>query len=325
MKLILQSEAATDVQPHLPSDIQVVHIDENNQFDGNPSDAEVYLNWYYLKPATLETVLAAAPHLRWHHTPSAGVNHILISSYLKRDIVLTNSAGIHAIPISEFVLAYMLNYAKLFPKLQSLQAQSYWNKEWDESIEAWQGYGFQELQDTTLLVIGAGNIGQAIAQRASAFGVRVWGVRRHPQPTPGFEKVVGTDEWRSLLPDAKYVVVATALTPETKGLIDESVFKAMRPDAYFINIARGAIVDETALFKALSDRWIAGAALDTFVTEPLPPDSPFWTLPNVFVTPHCSALSPRLVERILNLFLDNLDRYRSGQPLRNVVDKTAGY
>jgi phosphoglycerate dehydrogenase-like enzyme len=326
MKLILQTASLSDIKSYLPSDIDLVFIDEDGQFEGDPSDADVFLNWYYLKPQILNAVLTAAPHLRWQHTPSAGVNHILTPDFLKRDIILTNSAGIHAVPISEFVLAYILNYAKLLPKLQALQAVSYWNREWDEDPHAWeQGYPFQELLDATLLIIGAGNIGQAIAQRASAFGMKVWGSRRNPQSTEGFEKVVGANEWRSLLPEAKYVVVATPLTPETRGLIDEAAFRLMRRDAYFINIARGAVVDETALLQALSDRWIAGAAIDTFVTEPLPSDSPFWTLPNVFVTPHCSALSPRLVERIIKLFLDNLNRYRTGQPLHNVVDKLEGY
>jgi phosphoglycerate dehydrogenase-like enzyme len=136
---------------------------------------------------------------------------------------------------------------------------------------------------------------------------------------------VATDQWRSLLPFADYVVIATPLTPETKGLIDEAALRSMRQSAYLINIARGAIVDEAALLTALREGWIAGAGLDTVATEPLPPESPLWSLPNAFITPHCSALSPRLRERMAQLFIDNLKRYQTGQPLRNVVDKQAGY
>ncbi len=136
---------------------------------------------------------------------------------------------------------------------------------------------------------------------------------------------MGANEWRSLLPEADYVVLATPLTAETKHLIDADALKAMRPDAYLINIARGAVVDEAALIAALKEEWIAGAALDTFFTEPLPSESPFWTLPNVFVTPHCSGYSPRIAERTIALFLDNLSRYQTGKPLRNVVDKSVGY
>ncbi len=183
----------------------------------------------------------------------------------------------------------------------------------------------QELANATVLIIGAGNIGQAIAARAKAFGARVWGSRRRAEPLPNFDKVVGADEWQTLLPEVDYLVIATPLTPKTKGLIDEKVLRSLPNHAYLINIARGAIVDEAALTQALSEGWIAGAGLDTVATEPLPPESPLWSLPNIFITPHTSAISPALKGRIAELFLDNLQRYKIGQPLRNVVDKQAGY
>ena len=317
MKLILpiEFELAADLEPQLPADVSFVRVDSEGNLDGDVSDAEVYFNGFYLKSTTLHKVLAAAPSIRWQHTPSAGVNHILTPTFLERDIILTNSAGVHAIPIAEFVLTFMLYHAKQLPKLRALQAEHHWRQDLE----------LQELMEATLLIIGAGGIGQAIAQRASAFGMRVWGSRRNPQPLPGFERVLSATEWRSLLPDADYVVVATPLTPETRGMINAEVLRLMCPNAYFINIARGAVVDEAALITALREGWIAGAGLDTFATEPLASDSPFWSLPNVFVTPHCSGSSPRVNQRTIELFLDNLTRYRSGMPLRNVVDKTAGY
>ncbi|MFN6464405.1 MAG: D-2-hydroxyacid dehydrogenase [Nostoc sp. DedVER02] len=315
MKLILPDHLIGDIRPHLPSDINVVEVDSEGNLDGDVSDAEVYVNGFYLKASTLEKVLTAAPRVRWQQSPSAGVNHILTPTFLQKDIVLTNGAGVHAIPISEFVLAFMLYHAKNLRKLQTLQDAHTWVR----------GVFLEELADATLLILGTGNIGQAIASRAKAFGVKVWGSRRHPEPLPNFDKIVGADEWRSLLPAADYVVIATPLTPETKGLIDEAALRSMRQSAYLINIARGAIVDEAALLTALREGWIAGAGLDTVATEPLPPESPLWSLPNAFITPHCSALSPRLRERIAQLFLDNLKRYQTGQPLRNVVDKKAGY
>jgi phosphoglycerate dehydrogenase-like enzyme len=320
MKLLLPNEFAPDLAPklsHLDPDLQVAWVDINGKFEGDPSDAEVYLNWFYLKPDLLHHVLAAAPQIRWHQTPSAGVNHILTPAYLKRDITLTNGAGTFAIPIAEFVLTYILFHAKAIPHLLELQASHTWKR----SIQL----PMQEVWGKTLLILGAGSIGQEIAKRASAFGMQVWGSRRYPQPTPGFDRIVGTDEWRSLLPEADYVVLATPLTPETRSLIDASALQAMRSTAYLINIARGAVVDEAALITALKEGWIAGAGLDTFHTEPLPPESPLWSLPNVFVTPHCSGFSARIAERTIALFLDNLSRYQSGQPLRNVVDKTTGY
>ncbi|MEH2221085.1 MAG: D-2-hydroxyacid dehydrogenase [Nostoc sp.] len=315
VKLILPDHLIADIEPHLPSDIDVVEVDSEGNLDGDVSDAEVYVNGFYLKTSTLDKVLTAAPRLRWQQSPSAGVNHILTPNFLQKDIILTNGAGVHAIPISEFVLAFMLYHAKNLRKLQTLQDAHTWVR----------GVFLEELADATLLILGTGNIGQAIASRAKAFGVKVWGSRRHPEPLPNFDKIVGSDEWRSLLPAADYVVIATPLTPETKGLIDEAALRSMRQSAYLINIARGAIVDEVALLTALSEGWIAGAGLDTVATEPLPPESPLWSLPNAFITPHCSALSPRLRERIAQLFIDNLIRYQTGQPLRNVVDKKAGY
>ncbi|MDZ8025760.1 MAG: D-2-hydroxyacid dehydrogenase [Nostoc sp. DedQUE11] len=315
VKLILPDHLIAEIKPQLPSDVEFVQVDSEGNLNGDASDAEVYVNGFYLKSSTLDKVLAAAPKLRWQQTPSAGVNHILTPNFLQRDIILTNAAGVHAIPISEFVLAFMLYHAKNLRKLQTLQDEHTWVR----------GVFLEELANATLLIIGTGNIGQAIASRAKPFGVRVWGSRRHPEPLPNFDKIVGADEWRSLLPAADYVVIATPLTPETKGLIDEAALQSMRPSAYLINIARGAIVDETALLTALREGWIAGAGLDTVAIEPLPPESPLWSLPNAFITPHCSALSPRLRERIAELFIDNLKRYQTGQPLRNVVDKKAGY
>lgn len=315
MKLILPIEVAAEIEPHLLSNTKVVLVDSDGKLDDDASDAEIYLSWFLLKSPVLHSVLASAPNLRWHHAPNAGVNHILTPTYLERDLILTNGAGVHAIPIAEFVIAYILSHAKQLPELQALQAERHWQR----------GLAIQELTDATLLIIGAGGIGQAIASRAKAFGTRVIGSRRQPQPLPNFDKVVGADEWRSHLSEADYVVVATPLTPETQGLIDEGVLRSLPRHAYLINIARGAIVDEQALIKALTEGWIAGAALDTVINEPLASDSPLWTVPNLLITPHCSGHSPKVKQRSIELFVDNFHRYIIGQPLRNVVDKKAGY
>lgn len=315
MKLILPVEIAHEIEPHLPENTTVVRVDSEGNIDGDATDAEVYFSWFYLKPTTLHRVLDAAPLLRWHHAPNAGVNHILTPQYLERDLILTNGAGVHGIPIAEFVITYILAYVKQLPKLYQLHTEHNWQR----------GLPIQELFEKTLLIIGAGGIGQEIAVRAKAFGMRIFGSSRHPKPLPNFDKVVGANEWKELLPEAEFVVIATPLTPETKGMIDVETLRLFRPDSYLINIARGAIVDESALTKALQEGWIAGAALDTVFTEPLPAESPLWTLPNVFITPHCSGNSPRVKERTLALFLDNFNCYYQGKTLRNVVDKNAGY
>jgi phosphoglycerate dehydrogenase-like enzyme len=155
--------------------------------------------------------------------------------------------------------------------------------------------------------------------------MRILGSRRTPRPMPGVERVVGNDGWRELLPEADYVVLATPLTAETRGMLDAAAFAAMKPSAYLVNIARGAIVDEPAMVAALREGHIAGAALDTFEQEPLPPDSPLWSMPNVTITPHSTAHSPRMRERQIGLFLENLRRFRNSEPLLNVVDIAAGY
>ncbi|MFN6559006.1 MAG: D-2-hydroxyacid dehydrogenase [Nostoc sp. ChiSLP01] len=315
MKLILPLDLVADIEPHLPINTEVVRVDVDGNLDGDASDAEVYFSWFLSKSNVLHKILEAAPALRWHHAPNAGVNHILTPIYLKRDIILTNGAGVHGIPIAEFVITYILARAKHLQELYSLQAQRHWKR----------GFTIKELTDATLLIIGAGGIGQEIAARAKPFGLKIIGSRRHPQELPNFDKVVGTDEWRSLLPTVDYVVIATPLTHETKEFIDESVLRSLPPHAYLINIARGGVIDESALIKALTEGWIAGAALDTVTTEPLPPESPLWSLPNIFITPHTSGHSPKSKQRSIALFIDNLRRYQAGEPLRNVVDKEAGY
>lgn len=314
MKIILPTQIRDQIAPLLPAGQAIAWVDPEGGFEGDPSDAVAYFRWWTGRPV-LDKVLAVAPEMRWIHTPSAGVEHLLIAPVLERDITLTNSAGVHAIPIAEFVLALLLSRAKQLPGYAAAQAEA----RWDRAHEP------QELYEQTMLILGIGGIGQAIAERAAAFGMRVLGSRRAPRPMPGVARVVGNDGWRELLPEADYIVVAAPLTEETRGMLDAAAFAAMKPTAYLVNIARGAIIDEAALIAAIGAGRIAGAALDTFEQEPLPPESPLWSLPNVTITPHATAGSPRMRERQIALFLENLQRFRNGEPLRNVVDKAAGY
>ncbi|HMQ32723.1 MAG TPA: D-2-hydroxyacid dehydrogenase [Chloroflexaceae bacterium] len=314
MKIIVPSQIRDLLAPRLPAEVTAVWANPDATFEGDPAGAAAYFRWWG-EQNVYEHVLRRAPELRWVHTPSAGVEHLLTPAVLERDLTLTNSAGVHAIPIAEFVLAFMLSRAKGLPEYRAAQAEARWAR----------GLELRELYEATLLILGIGGIGGAIAERAAAFGMRVWGSRRSQRPTPHAERVVTGDEWRALLPEADYVVVAAPLTPETRGMVDAAALAAMKPTAYLINIARGQLVDEAALAEALRAGRIGGAALDTFEQEPLPADSPLWGLPNVTITPHATANSPRMRERQIALFLDNLQRFRNGQPLRNVVDKAAGY
>jgi phosphoglycerate dehydrogenase-like enzyme len=318
MKLLLpgrlRDELEARVQAAAPGSA-LVWFDEQGRCDGNLSDAEVFLRWF-TPPPVFNGLLAQMPALRWLHLPRAGVDGSLVPAVIEREIVLTNSAGINAVPIAEFVLLFALSHAKQAAALLAAQSTRTWAQH--ELKPA-------ELYGRTMLIIGLGQIGQAIATRAAAFGMRVIGSRRRPTPTAGVDMVVGEGEWRPLLGEADYVVLAAPLTAATRGMIGAAELAAMRPDAYLINIARGEIVDEAALVEALRAGKLAGAGLDVFAQEPLPQASPLWELPNVFLTPHISWSSPEIWPRVIELFLDNLRRYVAGEPLRNVVDKAAGY
>ncbi len=318
MKLLIPQALAPLIEPRLSEmapDLEVVRFDNTGEPEGAVHDVTMLLRWW-TPVSALRRVLAAAPNIRWIHTPSAGVEHLLIPEILERDIVLTNSAGAHAIPIAEFVLMYILNHAKRAFDLKALAPE-----EWERSEEM----PIDELFERTILIIGYGNIGSEVAKRARAFGMRVLASRRRPRPSADVDLMVGEHSWRDVLPQADYVVIATPLTAATRGMFDADAFRRMKPTAYLINIARGQIVDTDALLEALHSRRIAGAALDALPIEPLPPDHPLWKAPNVWITPHISYASPRTRERMIDLFFENLRRYLNGEPLLNVVDKEAGY
>ena len=319
MKFIIPTSIADKVEPQLRADCaeaEVVHVDQEGAGDGDLADAQVLLRWW-MPATTLRRILAAAPRLRWLHTPSAGVDGLLIPEVIEREIVLTNSAGAHAIPIAEFVLLCMLGHAKRARDLAALTPENAWQQGRTLHLD--------ELYEKTLLILGLGHIGQEIARRAAAFGMRVIGSRRRPAPLAGVERVVGEDAWRALLPEADYLVIATPLTSATKGMLDAAALAQMRPGAYLINIARGEIIDTAALIAALEQGRLAGAALDVLPEEPLPPEHPLWRTPNVWITPHISSSSPRTSERAIAIFLENVRRDMAGQPLVNLVDQQAGY
>jgi phosphoglycerate dehydrogenase-like enzyme len=316
MKLIIPHRIAAQVEPRLPPGCTVVHVDQEGAPDGDLADAEVLLRWWTPR-AALGRILAAAPRLRWMHTPSAGVDGLLLPRVVDGAIVLTNSAGAHAIPIAEFVLMFMLGHAKQVRELAALRPADAWPRARELHLA--------ELHGKTVLILGLGHIGQAVARHAAAFGMRVFGSRRHPAPLEGVARVVGEQAWRELLPEADYIVIAAPLTDATRGMVDAAAFARMKREAYLINIARGEIVETEALLAALRGGQIAGAGLDALPEEPLPPDHLLWSTPNVWITPHISWSSPHMSERTVEIFLENLRRYQTGQPLINVVDTMVGY
>jgi phosphoglycerate dehydrogenase-like enzyme len=255
--------------------------------------------------------------VRWLHTASAGVDHVLTPALRDRGgFTLTDSGPAFAVSIGEYVLSWMLFVSHRLDEVRECHR----TREWRWVVEQ------EELYGQTVGVIGLGPVGQGIAERCKAFGMRTLGYRRTGAPAPHVDEVrIGPDGLRSLLAESDWIVLAAALTDETRALLGREEIALLKPTARVINIARGAIIDEAALTEALRTGRIAGAVLDVFVQEPLPPDSPLWDLPNVYVSPHTSPWTTGLRRRQLELFLANLERFVRGEALTGVVDQQRGY
>ncbi len=296
--------------------------------DGPLDDVEVLLRGW-LSAEAFDRLLARAPRLAWVHSASAGVERALTPTARERGIVITNARGVFSRPIAEYVLMMILAISRRLPQLLELQRE-----------RTWQPLEGSELRDLTIGIVGLGSIGRAVAALASAFGCRVVAIRRRTEAgsaapsgdgdddTPravALDRVLGPEGLPQLLAESDFVVLAAPLTPETEGMIDDAALRAMKRGSWLINVARGRLIDERALLRALAEGSIGGAVLDTFAEEPLPPDSPFYDLPNAIITPHTSWSSGRVLDRSVGLFCDNLRRFAAGEPLLNVIDPNAGY
>jgi phosphoglycerate dehydrogenase-like enzyme len=269
----------------------------------------------------LAEVVNGLPRLRWVHATSAGAGEQVRKAGLSPDalkrVVITTSSGVHAVPLAEFAILGLLAVAKELPRLIE-----------DQRARAWPEVRrpVRELSGQTLFLLGLGDIGREVARLGKALGMRTVGFRRTEGPPPEWvDEVHGPRRLAELAGQADAMVVSLPMTEQTAGLVDRATIERLPASCIFVNIGRGGVVDEPALIDALRDRRIAGAVLDVFATEPLPADSPLWTLPNVLVTPHAAALSARENERIAELFADNLRRYLDGRPLRNVVEPGVYY
>ena len=269
----------------------------------------------------LRAVLAAMPKLRWVHTFSDGVDRHVPEMANYEGVALTNNSGAYDAPIAEHVIAMIFAAAKRVPEHLAAQSRHEWQREKPHA----------EVRDATLVILGMGSIGGELARLACGVGMRVIGVRRDASrrdgipPPSGVDRIVSVDRLMDVVPDADYLAVTAALTPQTRGLVSAEVLRALKPTAWVINIARGPIVDEAALATALAEKRIGGAALDVFETEPLPAGSPLWSFDNAILTPHVSNSSPRVRERSLALVVENVRRFKAGEPLLNLVDRARGY
>ena len=283
------------------------------QFDAHLAEAEII---YGARPP--KNVIARAPKLKWIQTTDAGVDSFLDSDIIESSVIVTNtSGGVHAVSIAECVLEMMLMFVKKMPLCFQLKQE-----------RQWKTFSLTVLHSKTVGIVGLGSIGRQVARLSKAFGMRVLATRRSSRSatrTGNVDMLFSQDQLPQLLSDSDFVVLALPLTPKTNNLIGEEELRAMKPTAYLINIARGNIVDEATLTRALEENWIAGAGLDVFVTEPLPVESRLWELPNVIFSPHVAAEIVDYDLQATRLFADNLRRYLSGKRLRNVVDKKRGY
>ncbi len=263
--------------------------------------------------------------LRWLQCSAAGVDSLLPTGVLNADsgITVTTAVGINTIPIGEYVLGSMLMFNRTWPEMVRLQGRHIWPR----SIN-WYNLGRRELAGQTLGIIGLGSIGRRVAQLGRAFGMSILATRRTMQTgeqDPDVDFLYETAQLHEMLGKSDYVVIAVPLTQETDHFIGEAELRAMRPNTYLVNVARGRVIDEQALIRALREGWIAGAGLDVTEEEPLPSDSPLYTMPNVILTPHVSGASVNYDARLTELFADNLRRFRAGQELRNLYEPGRGY
>ena len=307
---------AQTIRQHYP-EMKVVHLPDYKGLEAELRDTDIFVGWS-LRPEQF----ALAKKLKWIHATAAGVNQLMYEGVRRSSVVVTNSRGVMTIPMAEHTLGLILALARRIPSAVQHQAQKHWAQQdiWNEQPPP------TEINGRTLLVVGYGAIGQELGRRARALGMRVVGVKRDPsRGTEHADAVVGSDRLREVLGEADFVVLATPVTPETEHAFGQQEFETMKESAHFINVGRGTLVETGALIKALQKKKIAGAAIDVAEQEPLPPESPLWSAPNLLITPHLSAASERLWHRHAALLLDNLNRYFKGQELRNVVDKQRGY
>lgn len=275
--------------------------------------ADIVLCWDFQFSAFHEA-WSNADRLTWIFWPGAGVDSLLFPELQESEVVLTNCRGVFDRAMAEYVLGLIIALGKDFPGTIRRQARHVWQHRLTERLEGKEA-----------LIVGVGSIGREIARVLRAFGLEVRGLGRRRREAPDFGVVHGPGELDERLATADFVVVVCPSTPESRGMFGAARFRAMKPTARLINVARGAILDEAALIEALREGTIAGAALDVFTREPLPGDSPLWDMENVIVSPHMSGDFHEHLDVVAAAFLENLARFRSGQPLLNVVDKKAGF
>lgn len=300
----------------LPPSVKVVVSNQAGMLRESAPEADVILNGIP-DGHLLRDVFPLATRLRWVHSLSDGVEKILFPELVASPAVLTNARGVFRRSLAEFVIGVVLYFAKDFRRIMRSQQAG-----------VWQPFEMEEAHGKVMGIVGYGETGQACAERARPLGMKILGLRRRPELSKGdpyLDAVFASDQIHSLLAQSDYVVLAAPATPQTRRLLGEAEFAAMKSSAVFINVGRGSSVDEKALIHVLEERRIRGAALDVYETEPLPSGHPFYRLENVLLSPHCADHTPGFCELDMEFFMQNLQAFVNDEPLKNVVDKEAGY
>ncbi|MBV9568871.1 MAG: D-2-hydroxyacid dehydrogenase [Hyphomicrobiales bacterium] len=258
------------------------------------------------------SAILACPSLHWVSVGGAGIDHL--APWDASRLTVTNAAGVGAETMAQYAVASILHFALGFPEFAARQREHRWSEGKVASVKG-----------LILVILGLGNTGRAAASLAGALGMRVIGVRANPKATSHVERVASPDELHEVLPEGDFVLVALPLTPRTRHLLDKRQFASMKRGAVLIDVSRGGIVRHAALLESLQKGHLKGAALDVFETEPLPRENPLWDLPNVIITPHCSSVYEGWERRSIEMFCDNVERWRRGEKRHNIVDPCRGY
>jgi phosphoglycerate dehydrogenase-like enzyme len=280
-------------------------------------EAGVILSWS-VSGKLLRDVFAMCPKVRWVHSRSAGLDTVLFPELIASPVPLTNGRGVFSQSLGEFALGAILYFAKDLRRMIA-----------NQQAGRWEQFDVVPVAGQTVGIVGYGDIGRAVATRVRAMGMRILAVKRHGPPLynvdPLINQIFLPADRTEMIAQCDYIVCAAPLTPETRGMIGEAEFAAMKASAVIVNIGRGPVIDEAAMVRALTGRRIKGAALDVFDTEPLPAGHPFYLLDNVLLSPHCADHIPGWTEDAMRFFLAQFERFREGRPLENIVNKGQGY
>ncbi len=310
------AESQLKMLDQLPEGTTIAVGESIEAFERVAPSADAILVWSGTR-ALLQQLWPIAPRVRWVHSRAAGLDGVLFPELIESPVPLTNGSGVFSRSLGEFVAAAALYFAKDFRRMIRNQAAGRWEQ-----------FDVEEVHGKTMGIVGYGDIGRAAAERGKALGMRVIALRRRPEKSQGdglIDEVFGPDRLLDLMSESDYVVAASPLTPETKGLIGAEAIESMKSTGVLMNVGRGPVIDEAALIAALRQRRIRGAALDVFETEPLPDGHAYFELENVLLSPHCADHTPTWLEDAMQFFVDNFERFRKGEPLKNVVEKRLGY